>query len=333
MATTTKDVYITKTGMPINTKHAVFNLPGATKVFPTIEVNSYVKLEDALQAGTINANEKLMLFDTGDAILSIPVNQIAFHHVAQGTYNNIDWAAAFCACCNMGMAFNPVVDGKLYHFDATGVYHGMAILRDRETGSSWEHATGESIHGQLRGQQFETLSTKYLLVQQVLETIPSALLAIANRSWFHRLLDKLTMKNFLTPRGNMPAPFRLTMGEVDKRLPEMQLGLGMWIDNKARFYSMKTLKFQDNTLIDTFNGEKFIIFVDPVSNVPNVHRCNAASYTWEDNTLVLDTGERIFNGYIQTETSDKIPLDSPQHQFVRWFAFSFKFPDCDIYEE
>ena len=69
-----------------------------------------------------------------------------------------------------------------------------------------------------------------------------------------------------TPEGHMPAPFRLSMGEQDKRLPELQLGLGIWINGKARFYSMETLKNQDNALIDTLDQESLVIFVDPVAH-------------------------------------------------------------------
>ena len=332
MAVTTKDLYVTKTGMPIDTSHAFFNIPGISKVFPTINVRSYHRLQDALTGGIIDAQEKLMLFTVGDATISIPIKQIAFHHVAQGRYDNLEWIAAFCACCNMGTAFKPVIDGNIHHFGATGVYHGMAIMRDKETGSYWEHAIGECIHGKLRGRQLETIPAQYLLAEHLLETIPSALLATANQSWFQRLLDRLMMKDFLTPEGHMPKPFRLSMGKIDERLPEMQLGLGVWINGKARFYSTQTIRAHGNALIDTLSQEKLLIYIDPTTHVPAAHRSAASSFAWEGNTLVLDTGERILNGFAQKDLSEKRPLDAPEHQFVRWFAFAFKFPDCDIYE-
>lgn len=331
MAETTETLYVTKTGMPVDTSHAFFNIPGIDKVFPTIEAKSYRPLEDALTGGVVDAREKLMVFTVGDSTISVLFNQIAYHHVAQGRYDNIDWAAAFCACCNMGTAFKPAIDGNIHHFSATGVYHGMAIIRDKETGSYWEHATGECIHGKLRGRQLEIIPARYLLAEQLLASIPLALIVTANQSWFQRLLDRLLMKEFLTPEGHMPAPFRLSMVKADNRLAEMQLGLGVWIRGKARFYSMQTLEAHNNVLFDTFSQTKLLIYVDPATHVPAAHRCNASSYTWEGDTLVLNTGERILNGFIRVGESKMRPLDTPEQQFVRWFAFAWKFPDCEIY--
>jgi len=331
MVATAKDSYVTKTGMVIDTSHAFFNLPGAAKIFPPIKASEYHRLEDALNNGLIDKEEKLLLFQVEDATISIPFKQLAFHHVAQGQYNNSDWLAAFCACCNMGAVLKPIIDGELLHFVATGVYHGMAIFRDNETGSFWEHATGECVHGKLRGKNLDTIPTQYALAKQLLETTPSVLLVLAKQSWFHRLLDRYTMGDFLTEEGFMPPPFRLSLGEMDKRLPEMQLGLGIWIDEKARFYSKQTLKAHNNALIDSIGQDRFLIYVDPATNVPIAHRCKANSASWEGDMLVLDTGERIHNGFVETDSSAKKALDSPHQQFVRWYAFAFKFPNCEIY--
>jgi hypothetical protein len=48
--------------------------------------------------------------------------------------------------------------------------------------------------------------------------------------------------------------------------------------------------------------------------------------------LVLDTGERILNGFVQAGESIVKPLDMPEQQFVRWYAFAHKFPRCEIYK-
>jgi hypothetical protein len=141
------------------------------------------------------------------------------------------------------------------------------------------------------------------------------------------------MKDSLTPEGYMPPPFRLSMGEVDTRMPEMQLGLGVWVNRNARFYSTQMLKEHDNAVIDTLGQERLLVYVDPVTHVPAAHRCNASSYRWEGDTLVLDTGERIHNGFVQIGFSEKRALDAPNQQFVRWYAFAFKFPDCGIYND
>ena len=331
MAETHKEKYVTQTGMVVDTSHAYFNLPGADRVFNTIKVNSYHDLQETVTRGIVTPETKLMLFSIEETTIAIPLQQIAFHHVAQGKINDMEWAVAFCACCNMGAAFTPLIDGVVHHFSGTGVYHGMAIIRDKETGSYWEHATGECIHGILRGRHLEIIPAQYMLANQLLESSRSALVTIAQQSWWQRILDSLLMKDMLSPQGHLPAPFRLSMGKIDKRLPEMQLGLGLWHHGKARFYSMETLKAHWNVLIDTLSRESFVIFIDPVAQVPIAHRSKASSFTWDGDTLVLDTGERLRNGFVQKNNSEQYHIDASSQQFVRWYAFAFKFPNCEIY--
>lgn len=331
MTAHSKSLYITKTGMTIDPGHAFFNIVGVDKVFNTINVQAYQPLQNAVKLGVVERHTKLMVFEIAGQTLSIPLQDMAYHHVAQGEQNGQAWVAFFCAACNMGSVANPVIDGEILHFSGTGIYNGMAVMRDAETGSFWEHATGECIQGSLRGTHLEITHIQLLLVEQVLENTPSALFAVAKQSWLTRLLSYLLLKPMATPEGHMPAPFRLSMGEQDKRLPELQLGLGIWINGKARFYSMETLKNQDNALIDTLDQESLVIFVDPVAQVPMAHHCNADSYHWDGDTLVLNTGERIRNGYVQMTSSEKRQIDAPDQQFVRWYAFAYKFPGCEIF--
>ncbi|MFZ0547136.1 MAG: DUF3179 domain-containing (seleno)protein [Candidatus Promineifilaceae bacterium] len=332
MTANSKNPYVTKTGMVIDPSHAFFNLPGIDKVFPTIKVQSYQSLQMALKQEVVSSQTHLMVFEIGDQTLSIPLRDVAFHHVAQGELNKQPWAVFFCSACNMGTAINPVINGKTHHFSATGIYNSMAIFRDAETGSFWEHATGECIQGPLQGNCLEIIPAQFLLVEQVLENNPSALFTTSKKTWWTRLLDFLLLRSMLTPEGDMPPPFRLSMGKQDTRLPELQLGLGVWFNDKARFYSMQSLKAHNNALIDTFNREKLVVIIDPIAQVPMAYCCNASSCRWDGDTLLLNTGECIRNGYVQTLPSVKRRIDTSHQQFVRWYAFSYMFPNCEIFD-
>jgi len=331
MAVRSEAAYVTRTGMTINPNRAYFNLFGVDKIFNTIEVVSYQPLQEALQLRVVEPETRLILFEVGDRAISLPLRQMAFHHVAQGTYENQAWAAFFCAACNMGTAVVPVVNGQVHHFSGTGIYHGMVMMRDAETGSFWEHATCECVQGKLQGARLELIPAQYMLVKQVLEIAPDALIATSRQNWFRRTLSSVLLGPMLTPEGHMPAIFRLSMCEPDTRLPELQLGLGIWNHEKARFYAMDTLKTNDNAIIDRFDGDNLVIFVDPVAQVPIAHRCNATTCCWEGETLVLNTGERIRNGCIQAASSETRRLNAPNQQFVRWYAFSHKFPNSEIH--
>lgn len=331
MATQAENLYVTQTGMPINPRQAYLNIIGVDTIFPTISVTAYQPLQDALEEGFVSSSTKMMLLEIGEKIISIPMKDLAFHHVAQGEIDNIPWIAVFCACCNMGSAMSPVINGKTHHFSATGLYNSMAIIRDAETGSFWEHAAGECIQGAMRGSFLETIPSQFLLVEQILEETPEAFIIKQKQPWWKRLMGTKLLDKLLSAEGFIPAPFRLSMGKQDDRLPEMQLGLGAWVNGKARFYSMKTIEEHDGVLIDTLNGQNLVIFIDPIAQIPIAYKSDAQSYSWDGNILVLNTGERIFNGFIQIPNSEKVRINVSSQQFMRWFAFSYKFPNCNIF--
>jgi len=134
----------------------------------------------------------------------------------------------------------------------------------------------------------------------------------------------------LTSTGYMPGLFRISMTRSDNRLPELELGLGIWSDDHARFYPLKTIKEQQNAVVDTLNQQRMVVYIDPVSGAPGAHRTSAQIQGWEGDTLVLDSGERICNGYVLNGASEKLPLDRPNQQFTRWYGFSYMFPACEI---
>jgi hypothetical protein len=317
--------------MVINPFRALPKIPGVGVVFPSFDVSRYERLEAALAKGFVDPEAKLMVFEVGQQTLALVLKQMAYHHVAQGQLNGQAWAAFFCVSCNMGTTLVPIVNGRVHRFRVTGIYNSMSMMSDDQTGSVWEHVTGECIRGSLQGTQLPTRSAQYLTAAQVVESVPDALIAISKASWGSRLLDALLLRRMLTSTGYMPGLFRISMTRHDNRLPELELGLGIWIDGHARFYPLKTIKDQQNALVDTLNQQRMVVYIDPVSGTPGAHRTTAQIQGWDGDTLVLDSGERIRNGYILNSASEKLPIDRPNQQFTRWYGFSYMFPACEIF--
>ncbi len=325
------DSYATQTGMVINPARAYPKIVGADLLFPPFDVSFYENLKAALVNGLVDPNTKLMVFEVGQQTLALVLKQMAYHHVAQGQLNGQAWAAFFCVSCNMGTSLVPIVNGRVHRFRLTGIYNAMSMMSDDETGSVWEHVTGECIRGSLQGAQLKTRSAQYLTVAQLLESVPGAKIAISKASWLSRLLDFLLLRRMLAPTGYVPSIFRLSMTQSDNRLPELEIGLGVWIDGHARFYPMKTIKDQNNALIDTLNQQQMVVYIDPTSGTPGAHRSTAQIQGWDGNMLMLDSGERIRNGCVLNAATEKHPIDRPNQQFTRWYGFSYMFPACEIF--
>ena len=70
--------------MTIDPSYALFNIVGVEKVFNTINVRTYQPLQNAVKLGGVERQTKLMVFEIAGQTLSIPLQDIAYHHVAQG---------------------------------------------------------------------------------------------------------------------------------------------------------------------------------------------------------------------------------------------------------
>jgi hypothetical protein len=204
------------------------------------------------------------------------------------------------------------------------------MMSDDETGSVWEHVTCECIRGSLQGAQLQTLPAQYLTAAQLVEADPDARIALSKASLRSRLLNVLLLRRMLRPAGYIPGAFRLSMTKRDKRLPVLELGLGIWMDGRARFYPLRTIKSQQNAVGDTLGQQQIVVYIDPVTWTPAANRTAAQITGWDGDALVLDSGERIRNGHVLTTVAEHRSLDRPNQQFTRWYGFSYMFPACEI---
>jgi hypothetical protein len=63
--------------------------------FETFYVQKTERLRDALDQGKVAADTRVLVFSTAAGKLSLLTDQMAFHHLAQGTDGGKDWMATF----------------------------------------------------------------------------------------------------------------------------------------------------------------------------------------------------------------------------------------------
>lgn len=106
----------------------------------------------ASKAIRINPASEIALFHAGGQRGAVVVDELAYHHVIRGVFNGQPFALGFCVMCHAGVQLNPRVGDQLLTLELGGLYNGMAILKDVETGTYWELMTGTGLHGPLQGQ-------------------------------------------------------------------------------------------------------------------------------------------------------------------------------------
>jgi len=227
----------------------------------------------------------------------------------------------------------PIVEGRVHHFRYAGLYNGLALVRDQETSSFWSHYTGECVHGRHRGARLEPFSPiRQMTAEQALERYPEAELGLASPGLFARVFSRLMQVSALKPKGSIPPHFYRTIDEPDRRRPRLDMGLGVTCGDAARYYPLETLG-RDTIVNDTLAGRGLVVYLDPVTRVPDASFSEAGGTRWEGDRLRLESGRAISNGRLEEAGGATERLERPVQQFTRWYGFSYTYPGCDIYAE
>ncbi|MEM7801649.1 MAG: DUF3179 domain-containing (seleno)protein, partial [Chloroflexota bacterium] len=198
-----------------------------------------------------------------------------------------------------------MINGKVHNFHAGGLYNGLILLRDKETGSYWDHITGEAVHGPLKGTQLDIWGVQMTDRETAINEHGEIPFMTARPKWyqvgpliFYYVFQFMYKGSVLNWTGFYPPGFTGTMSEVDDRLPEMMTGLGLFENGSARFYPYS--KLGTSPIVDTFNGRQVEVRISEEDRIP------LALYT--------DDGSR------------------PMQLFSRWYGFSLTFPHTEIFE-
>lgn len=246
---------------------------------------------------SLNPEVMLLIVECNTSRRALLVRQMAYHHVAQGVLEGEPYVATFCGICHSGVVLVPLIDEKLYHFSAGGLYDGTVLLIDDETNTYWNHMTGEAVYGPLKGKKMKMYPLRMMNVQSALEEDPKTTISISKfKSMKSRIFGGMG-KKFLYGKGFFPPGFRGTMGKLDDRLPEMTNGLGIMIENVRRFYPLEVI---GDGIKDEILGHNLTVKIRTLDKVPFAK--------WVNND------------------------DYPPQLFCRWYGFSYTFPNCEIFE-
>jgi hypothetical protein len=236
--------------------------------------------------------------------------------------------------CNTGIGLIPSVDGEVHTFTEQGLYDGLFLIYDHESGTRWNHMTGEAVHGPLKGETLPIENVYHTSVGQVLAENPGAQIAWSEHpsalrgsgdggGTLNRLLSRIT---------GVPDMFPGTMGEEDPRRERMEMGLGIWSDAGARYYPQPVVRSWDNIVFDSFEGDNVMIYFDPSAYALMAERTDASGASWDGRILRLSNGDRIEDGILYGPDGERRDRDRPLQVYTRWYGFSLTFPEPEIFD-
>ncbi len=225
----------------------------------------------------------------------------------------------------------PRIAGQTHWFAEHGLFDGLFLMKDEESGTFWDHLTGSAVYGPLVG---ESLEVDAGLVQttagQLLRNDPNALITLSNEAI--RTDDQVKVDGLLAGiRSRLGGMFQSTVETHDERRPQMDLGIGGWTEDDARYYPMDVVRSEGRAVVDSFADERIVVFIDPVSFVLTAFRTNAESAEWSGDVLRLSDGSYIESGILIDGSGERIADARPLQVFTRWYGFSLTFPHTGIY--
>ena len=229
----------------------------------------------------------------------------------------------------------PRVDSEVHTFTEKGLYDGLFIMWDEETGTYWNHMTGEGLYGPLAGARLPVHNVLHSTVEQTLALDPDALIAISSHERAQRGRGRRGGSGgglMSRARRGLSGLFLGTIEEEDGRRPQMDVGLGVWMGEEARYYAQDDVMSQDRALLDTFGGRTVLIYYDPMTFALGAHFVDSDRVWWEDDTLRLSSGHYIEKGVLHDQDGGRVRTERPLQVFTRWYGFALTFPDAEIYE-
>jgi hypothetical protein len=130
------------------------------------------------------------------------------------------------------------VDDYTLSFEVFGVWRKNMLLRDRETGTIWQQATGEAIDGPLRGCQLEALASQETTWGELASSVPGAVYALAPAHSTGLIPDRW-LRRLLPLAGHIHLH---GLAGFDRRLDGHAIVIGVVVAGEAKAYPMAALQ-------------------------------------------------------------------------------------------
>lgn len=212
----------------------------------------------------------------------------------------------------------PIVDGEILKFEPSGLYNGLVLLSDTKTRSFWNHITGECVHGHYKGKSLKIDNLLHTTLESAVEEHREIKIAISKQPIHVKIMNVFIKLQQKRGKSLMPSFFKKTMEKEDNRLDAMDIGLGIWNENKSKFYKYEDIQEQSGVIIDKFDGKNIMVYLDKTSHMPTCKYITGEKYNWRDGDIEILDGE--------------ILEEMPMQIYTRWYGFSYTFKDCDIYK-
>ena len=166
-----------------------------------------------------------------------PLSLLTPHHIINDMLGVTPIAATYCPACRSGYIYNPVVRDIRLTFEAVSVRRRNMVMKDRETGSVWQHETGICLMGKLKGEELEILPSEMCNWKTWVSEHPNTTFCTRPEPYKHPSPFGHVFEKLLD-RG--PLHFALPgINKNDQRLGRHDFVIGIIVGGIPKAYSLK----------------------------------------------------------------------------------------------
>lgn len=271
--------------------------------------------------------------EAGGQVCAYPLSLLAAHLLVNDHLGEKPVLLAYSAACHSAAVYSANSRGTRLTFEVAGIYRRDLILRDLQTGTIWQQATGEALIGPRKGTHLELLNGVLTSWAAWEHENPTTCIAVKPHGrqgimiqlskffgWVLELVTTHIVLPGLTPLGK----------ELSPRNPVA----GLWVGREARAYPLVVLA-QYPQVFDSLGGVPLVIRYDPGADRVLVFDRrlgqDVVSPVWEDSGWV--DSERGLHWDAQgcpPDASEPFlrPLPVRRTWWMGWKEF---YPDTTIY--
>ena len=215
----------------------LFSLVNANpKVYIALREDQIIKDKKLIQPVT---SEIVGYVDEDGRVIAYPLStMLKPRHLLNDVFMGRPLLVSYCMACRSAMIYDPVMNGTRLHFEVLGVYRRNMVMRDLETGTVWQQATGKAIYGKMKGAELTYLPYQQMRLTAWIRLYPGSLIAHEADTVKNGIFSKRRLMKMMKVTEKLIAP-----GDTDLNgLPLRETIFGVVAGDASKAYPVSELK-------------------------------------------------------------------------------------------
>lgn len=192
----------------------------------------------------------------GDEIKAYPNVILYYHEIVNDTIDDLPLAITYCPLTGSGIAWKRTINNTVTTFGVSGLIHkNNLIAYDRNTDSNWSQMLNQSVNGELKGSEIQTVQLVEMSWGIFKQAFPNAKVLNTNTGFSRNYDQYLYGSDY--PENNERILFPIY--NEDPRLERKTLVHGIKYDLESKAYPINSFDTDLQVINDNVAGKQVVV--------------------------------------------------------------------------